>query len=46
MQKINEYKDVILATITHDLRTPLNSILVMINLANKSNDLEEIKDKL
>ncbi len=39
LNKINEYKDAMLATVAHDLRTPLNSISIMINLAHKSNDI-------
>ncbi len=45
LNKLNDYKDVMLATITHDLRTPLNSILIMINLAQKSENIEEIREK-
>ncbi len=45
LNKINEYKDAMLATIAHDLRTPLNSILIMINLSQKSNDIQEIREK-
>ncbi len=39
------YKDAMLATVAHDLRTPLNSISIMINLAHKSNNIEEIREK-
>ncbi len=45
LNKINEYKDAMLATVAHDLRTPLNSISIMINLAHKSNDIQEIREK-
>ena len=35
-----EYKDKLLATVSHDLRTPLNGIIGMINLT-----MEEMTDK-
>ena len=33
LQKANEYKDTVLATVTHDLKTPLNSIVTQSELA-------------
>jgi hypothetical protein len=33
-----------LSTITHGLRTPLNSILTMVNLSQKCNDILELKE--
>ena len=41
IKEINEYKDMLLATVSHDLRSPLNSILGMLELA-----IEQCKDKL
>ena len=32
----NKYKEMLMATITHDMRTPVNSVLVMINLIEES----------
>lgn len=39
-KEINEYKDNLLASVSHDLRSPLNAIMGMLELA-----LEQIKEK-
>lgn len=41
LKEINEYKDNLLATVSHDLRTPLNTIMGMLELI-----LDQINEKL
>ncbi len=35
-----------LATITHDLKTPLNTIIAMTRISLESNNVDEIQEKL
>lgn len=39
----NEYKDNILATVTHDLKTPINGMVAQIESVDNSNDILYIK---
>jgi signal transduction histidine kinase len=40
LQRLNNYKDELLATVSHDLKTPLNGIITILE-ANRSEDLIE-----
>ena len=42
-EAINEYKDNLLATVTHDLKTPLNSMMAMLESTKLMNNIEDIK---
>ena len=44
LQKANEGLDRLVYSVSHDLRSPLNSILGLINLVEESNDPEELKN--
>lgn len=39
LKEINDYKDILLATVSHDLRTPINSIICYLEMIS-----EEVKD--
>ena len=43
LQKVNEALDRFVYSVSHDLRSPLSSILGLINLANLTKDAEELK---
>ena len=42
LKEVNEYKDTILASVSHDLRTPLTCIKFMIGEAKKLNENKEV----
>ena len=41
LKKIDKYKDTFLASITHDLRTPLYAVQSMINFSEKEENIIE-----
>jgi signal transduction histidine kinase len=43
-QRINEYKDELLATVSHDLKTPLNSILISIQAMSYDSPVAEFDE--
>ena len=46
LKKINDYKDKLLATVTHDLKTPLNSIITFSNLAKHKINNPEVEENI
>jgi signal transduction histidine kinase len=46
LNHLNEYKDIVLASVTHDLKTPLNSIICQSETALASFDLSSIKQNV
>lgn len=44
LQHANEYKDQILSSVTHDLKTPLNCMIILINQLFRITDLSQIHD--
>ena len=44
LRKLSEYKDILLATVSHDLRTPLNGIMGMITLVKERLMNDEISN--
>ena len=42
LKSANDYKDLVLATVTHDLKTPLFTIGTQVKLALDSNDVKQI----
>ena len=46
LKRIDQVKDNLLATVSHDLKTPINNTLNLLERASNSNDIEEIKEFL
>ncbi|KAL4441634.1 hypothetical protein ABPG74_021566 [Tetrahymena malaccensis] len=46
LQEIDQYKDQLLASVTHELKTPLNGILAIVQAAEHEEDIFEIKKQL
>lgn len=46
LQATDQYKDLLLATVSHDLRNPLSSIMMSINTVLRNNIPKEIADVL
>jgi K+-sensing histidine kinase KdpD len=42
-KQLDDYKDKLLATVSHDLRSPLQGSLAMMESALSSNDMEKMK---
>jgi len=43
---LSKYKDSLLASVSHDLRTPLSAMLLFIDIAYNSDDVQEIRSHL
>jgi len=46
LKVLNEYKDQLLATVSHDLRSPLNGMLLYMKAAQEENDITKIRENL
>jgi signal transduction histidine kinase len=43
LKQNDEYKNSLLATVSHDLKNPLNAIISLIDVSTDSNNIETIK---
>ena len=46
LKKMNDFKDVVLASVSHDLKTPLNSMLTQVDLSLKCKEIGKMKQHI
>ncbi len=45
LTRLSNYKDELLATVSHDLKTPLNGILTILEANKSENNIERMQEK-